>query len=75
MYPVLNLTHFQLKQYQKNVWKVLHHMQGTPQTMQINPRYSNILLDIYDYFENKIEEIKEKCSFKKNYFRSRYWLW
>ena len=33
--------------------------------MQINPRYSNILLDIYDYFENKIEEIKEKCSFKK----------
>ena len=32
--------------------KVLHHMQGTPNTMQINPKYQNVLLDIYDYFEN-----------------------
>ena len=21
----------------KNLWKIIHHMQGTPQTMQINP--------------------------------------
>ena len=34
--------------------KVLHHMQGTPNTMQINPKYENVLLDIYDYFESKI---------------------
>ena len=33
--------------------KVLHHMQGTPQTMQINPSYKNVLLDIYDFFEKK----------------------
>ena len=33
-----------------NVWKVLHHMQGTPNTMQINPKYKNVLLDIYDFF-------------------------
>ena len=39
----------------KNVWKVLHHMQGTPRTMQIKPRYENVLLDIYDFFENKIK--------------------
>ncbi len=32
--------------------KVLHHMQGTPNTMQINPKYQNVLLDIYDYFED-----------------------
>ncbi len=38
----------------KNIWKVIHHMQGTPQTMQLNPKYQNVLLDIYDFFENKI---------------------
>ena len=30
-------------------------MQGTPNTMQINPRYKNVLLDIYDFFQDKIE--------------------
>ena len=36
-----------------NVWKVLHHMQGTPNTMQKIPKYKNVLLDIYDFFEKK----------------------
>ena len=35
----------------KNIWKIIHHMQGEPQTMQINPYYKNVLLDIYDFFE------------------------
>ena len=44
-----------LKKIKKhNVWKVLHHMQGTPNTMQINPNYKNVLFDIYDFFEGKI---------------------
>jgi len=34
--------------------KVLHHMQGTPNTMQKNPKYKNVLLDIYDFFEESI---------------------
>ena len=29
---------------------VIHHSQGTPSIMQINPKYSNVLLDIYDFF-------------------------
>ena len=41
-----------LKKY--NVAKVFHHMQGTPSTMQKNPNYKNVLLDIYDFFEEKI---------------------
>ena len=41
-----------IKKY--NVPKVLHHMQGTPNTMQKNPKYKNVLLDIYDFFENSI---------------------
>ncbi len=42
------------------VIKVIHHMQGTPQTMQINPKYDHVLLDIYDFFEKKINTIKDK---------------
>ena len=33
---------------------ILHHMQGKPNTMQKNPKYDDALLDIYDFFENKI---------------------
>ncbi len=36
--------------------KVLHHMQGTPNTMQKNPKYKNVLLDIYDFFENNLQK-------------------
>ncbi|MBL6786083.1 MAG: dihydropteroate synthase [Candidatus Pelagibacter bacterium] len=43
----------------KNLWKIIHHMQGTPQTMQINPTYKNVLLDIYDFFEKEIEKFKK----------------
>ena len=34
-------------------------MQGTPQTMQINPYYNHVLLDIYDFFENEIKKLKK----------------
>ena len=40
-----------------NIPKVLHHMQGTPKTMQKSPKYKNVLLDIYDFFERKILNI------------------
>ncbi len=33
---------------------VLMHMQGTPETMQENPRYDNAPLDIFDYLEARI---------------------
>ena len=42
-----------LKRY-KNLPFVLHHMQGTPDTMQKNPKYDDALLDIFDFFEKKI---------------------
>ena len=36
-------------------------MQGTPNTMQKNPKYRNVLLDIYDFFEKGInEKFKDK---------------
>ena len=49
----------------KNLWKIIHHMQGTPQTMQINPSYNHVLLDIYDFFEDEIVKFKKTKSSKK----------
>jgi dihydropteroate synthase len=43
----------------KKLWKIIHHMQGTPQSMQVNPNYNNVLLDIYDFFENEIKKFKK----------------
>jgi len=48
-----------------NIWKVLHHMKGTPNTMQINPKYKNVLLDLYDFFEKKINTDFKKFKYKK----------
>ena len=39
---------------------VIHHMQGVPRTMQKNPKYNNVVLDIYDFFEKKIQYIRSK---------------
>jgi len=48
---------FRLKNF--NIPKVLHHMQGTPKTMQKSPKYKNVLLDIYDFFERRISNISD----------------
>ena len=44
----------------KKIPFILHHMQGTPQTMQKNPRYDDALLDVYDFFEEKINSLIKK---------------
>ena len=36
---------------------VLMHMQGTPQTMQDNPNYTNVTDTVYQFFKNKTEEL------------------
>ena len=43
----------------KNLFKIIHHMQGTPQTMQIKPSYDHVLLDVYDFFEKEIKKFKK----------------
>lgn len=35
---------------------IIMHMQGTPQTMQDNPTYDNILEDVYSYLDNQIQK-------------------
>ena len=45
-----------LKKY--NTPFVIHHIQGVPETMQINPKYKNVLLDIYDFFEERIKYVR-----------------
>ena len=39
---------------------VIQHSKGIPENMQKNPNYKNELLDIYDYFEQKIKLIRSK---------------
>ena len=39
---------------------VIQHSQGNPENMQNNPTYKNELLDIYDFFEEKIKFLRTK---------------
>jgi len=41
-----------------NVPFICMHMQGTPQTMQLNPVYENVTKEILDFFIKKTEECK-----------------
>jgi len=50
----------------KKIPFILHHMQGTPDTMQKNPKYDDVLLDIFDFFENKINLFLKK-KYNKNF--------
>ena len=47
-----------LKKY--NTPFVIQHSIGTPESMQNNPKYKNELLDIYDFFNKKIEQIRSR---------------
>ena len=48
----------------KKIPLILHHMQGTPNTMQKNPIYDDVLSDIFDFFESKIKFFT-KVGYKK----------
>ena len=50
----------------KKIPFILHHMQGTPDTMQKNPKYNDAILDIYDFFEEKINFCLKK-KYKKEF--------
>ena len=39
---------------------VIHHSKGIPENMQKKPKYKNVLLDIYDFFEEKIKLLRSK---------------
>lgn len=39
---------------------VLMHSKGDPKTMQENPRYGNVMVEVHEFFENKVEELRAK---------------
>ena len=39
---------------------IIQHSQGIPENMQNKPKYKNELLDIYDFFEEKIKFLRSK---------------
>ncbi len=44
---------------------IINHSKGKPKTMQRKPFYKNVLLEIYDFFEKKIELLR-KAGIKHN---------
>lgn len=42
-----------------NVPYIVMHMQGTPESMQKNPEYNDVVKDLLKYFSKKIESAKE----------------
>ncbi len=40
-----------------NVPYILMHIQGSPQNMQDNPTYTNVVEEVYAYFENKLKQL------------------
>ncbi len=37
---------------------VINHIKGSPNTMQKNPMYKNVLLDVYDFFQERINHVR-----------------
>lgn len=42
-----------------NVPYVMMHMQGTPQDMQNHPVYQDLLVDVFQYFARKIQQLRD----------------
>ena len=40
-----------------NVPYILMHIQGSPQNMQDNPKYTKVVEEVYTYFENKLKQL------------------
>lgn len=38
---------------------ILMHIQGTPQTMQENPQYKDVIAEVYQFLKNKLETLKK----------------
>lgn len=43
-----------------NATYILMHSQGNPQTMQKKPTYGNVMVEVHEFFEQKIEILKSK---------------
>ena len=39
---------------------VMMHIQGTPQTMQQNPQYKNVVTDVFDFLNTQVKQAKQK---------------
>ena len=42
-----------------NVWYILMHIKWTPENMQNNPEYKNVVTEVWDFFEEKLKIIQK----------------
>lgn len=45
---------------ENDIYYIIGHIQHNPETMQINPKYNNIISDITKHFRNNIRKLTEK---------------
>lgn len=45
---------------EKGASVVIMHIKGTPKDMQVNPRYSDVIKEVYNYLAEAVEEAKKK---------------
>ena len=50
----------------RNVPVIMMHMKGTPETMQVNPEYNDLIKEINDYFIQRVDYAVKKGIQKKN---------
>jgi dihydropteroate synthase len=50
----------------KNIPVIMMHMKGTPETMQVNPEYNDLIKEITDYFIQRVDFAMDKGVEKKN---------
>lgn len=39
---------------------IVMHMRGTPQTMQVDPRYDNVVREVRDFFDSRLESLRQR---------------
>jgi len=45
---------------EKNASVVIMHIKGTPKDMQVNPRYSDVVKEVYDYLSEAVDVARKK---------------
>lgn len=57
-----------------NIWYILMHIKWTPENMQNNLEYDNIILEMLEFFEEKIKILKKKW-IKNIIIDPWFWFW
>ena len=58
-----------------NIPVCIMHAQGDPKTMQDNPTYDNVVLDVYDFLNSRSRGLNTWALNVGKLLRTRDWVW